>query len=179
MQKEIWKDIKNYEGRYQISNMGRVKSLFRKVKTVSGYYITVQEKILKQTVDNTGYYVVSLWKNNKHLRAHIHRLVAETFIFNHNNKPFINHIDGDKLNNNVSNLEWCTPKENNIHAYQYGLNPSRKKVNQYDLKGNFIKTWDSIKEANDYYKTTHISECCNPNSKRNITKGFLWKHANK
>lgn len=177
--KEIWKDIKGYEGCYQISNLGNTKSLERYVNTNGNSKRLVKEKILKKTIDNTGYYVVSLWKNNKHSRPHVHRLVAETFIINQNNKPYINHIDGDKLNNNINNLEWCTPKENNIHAYQLGLNPSCKKVNQYDLNGNYIKTWDSIKDANDYYKTTHISECCNPDSKRNIAKGFLWKHVDK
>ena len=177
--KEIWKDVKEYEGLYQISNFGRVKSLKRYVNTNGNSKRLVNEKILKQTIDNTGYYVVSLWKNNQHLRAHIHRLVAENFIVNKNNKPYVNHIDGNKLNNNIKNLEWCTPRENNVHAYKYGLNPSRKKVNQYDLKGNFIKTWNSIKEANIFYKTSHISECCNNKSNRNITKGFLWKYADK
>lgn len=175
---EIWKDIPNYEGLYQVSNLGNVKSLERTVNHLNGVR-TVHEKILKPVIDNTGYYVVSLWKNNKHLRIHIHRLVAKTIISNIQNKPFINHIDGNKLNNNVNNLEWCTCKENNIHAYKIGLNNSYRKVNQYDLDGNYIKTWNSIKEANTYYKTNHISECCNPNAKRKIAKGFLWKYADK
>lgn len=174
---EIWKDIKGYEGLYQVSNLGRVKSLYRKIKTINGYVKTVRQKLLKQTIDDTGYYVVSLWKNNKHIRPHIHRLVAENFIINIENKPCINHIDGNKLNNNVLNLEWCTAKENNIHAYENGLNPSRKKVNQYDLNGKYIKTWNSIREANRFYKTSHISECCNNNSNRNITKGYIWRYA--
>lgn len=176
--KEIWKDIKGYEGLYQVSNLGNVKSLERYVNHFSGTR-KVQEKILKPVIDNTGYYVVSLWKNNKHSRAHIHRLVAESFIINNDNKPYINHIDGNKLNNNIGNLEWCTPKENNIHAYKIGLNQSCKKVNQYDLNGNYIKTWNSIKEANCFYKTSHICECCKDNSNRNIAKGFLWKYADK
>lgn len=175
--KEIWKDVKNYENLYQVSNYGRVKSLERYVKTCGGAKRIVKEKILKPTVDNTNYYVVSLWKNNICKRTHIHRIVIETFIPNLLNKPQVNHIDGNKLNNNINNLEWCTAKENNIHAYEYGLNPSRRKVNQYDLNGNFIKTWNSIREANNFYKTSHVSECCNNNSKRNITKGFLWKYA--
>lgn len=179
MQKEVWKDIKGYEGLYKVSNLGRVKSLFRIIKTIKGYNITIQEKILKPIVDNTGYFVVSLWKNNKHSRPHIHRLVSETFVTNIQSKPFVNHIDGNKLNNNVNNLEWCTCRENNIHAWKIGLINSCRKINQYDLNGNFIKTWNSVKEANNYYKTSHISECCNPNSKRNITKGFLWKYAEK
>lgn len=176
---EIWKDIKNYEGLYQVSNLGNVKSLKRYVNTNGGAKRIVREKILKPVIDNTGYYVVSLWKENICTRTHIHRIVIENFVPNFLNKPFVNHIDGNKLNNCITNLEWCTPQENNVHAYATGLNPSRKKVNQYDLNGNFIKTWNSIKEANDYYKTSHISECCNPNTKRNIAKGFLWKYTNK
>lgn len=175
---EIWKDIKEYEGLYQVSNLGNVKSLKRYVNTNGGAKRLVKEKILKPIIDNTNYYVVSLWKNNVCQRAHIHRLVVETFISNIYHKPYVNHKDGNKLNNNVNNLEWCTPKENNLHAYTIGLNPSRRKINQYDLKGNFIKTWDSIREANNFYKTSHISECCNNNSKRNIAKGYIWKYAN-
>lgn len=174
--KEIWKDIKNYEGLYQISNLGNVKSLERYVNHLNGVRI-VHEKILKPIIDNTGYYVVSLWKENICERIHIHRIVTENFIPNISNKPFVNHIDGNKLNNCINNLEWCTPKENNIHAYKYGLNPSRVKVNQYDLNGNFIKTWNSVIEANKFYKTSHISECCNDKSNRKMAKGYLWKYA--
>lgn len=174
---EIWKDIKGYEGLYQVSNLGRVKSLKRYVNHSGNSKRIVYERILKPVVDNTKYYVVSLWKNNIHNRVHIHRLVIEAFIPNLDNKPFVNHIDGNKLNNCIDNLEWCTPKENNIHAYKMELNNSKRKVNQYDLKGNFIKTWNSIKEANEYYKTTHISECCNRNAKRKKSKGFLWEYA--
>ena len=176
---EIWKDIKGYEGLYQVSNLGRVKSLERYVNHSGNSKRIVYEKILKPVIDNTKYYVVSLWKNNIHKRVHIHRLVIETFILNIENKSFVNHIDGNKLNNCIDNLEWCTPQENNIHAYTIGLNPSKRKVNQYDLDGNLIKTWNSIKEANNFYKTSHISECCNNKSSRKMTKGYLWKYADK
>ena len=175
--KEIWKDIKNYEGLYQISNLGRVKSLKRYVNHSGNSKRVVNEKILKPVIDNTKYFVVSLWKDNKHTRPHIHRLVAETFISNLENKPHINHIDGNKLNNSVNNLEWCTPKENIIHAYKIGLNKNNRIVNQYDLNGNFIKTWNNIKEAQVFYKTTHIGECCR--GTRNQTKNYIWKYANK
>lgn len=172
--KEKWKDIKDFEGLYQVSNYGRVKSLSRKIKTIKGYTITIKGRILKPTIDNTDYYAVSLWKQNIKVRPHIHRLVAEAFIPNLENKPQVNHIDGDKLNNNVRNLEWCTQQENNIHAYNHGLNPSRKKVDQYDLNGNYIKTWNSIHDANIFYNSTHISDCCR--GIRNQTKGYIWKY---
>ncbi len=174
--KEFWKDIKEYEGLYQVSNLGNIKSLKRYVNTKNGAKRLVKEKILKPVIDNTNYYIVSLWKNNICQRTHIHRLVIETFINNSLNKPCVNHIDGNTLNNCVNNLEWCTYSENALHCC-YVLQKNVKKVNQYDLNGNFIKQWSSIKEAQKFYKTTHISECCNSNSKRCITKGFLWKYA--
>ena len=173
---EIWKDIPEYEGLYQVSNLGNVKSLNRYVKTCGNATRFVEEKILTPTIDNTGYYVVSLWKNNLHTRPHIHRLVIEAFVPNLENKPQVNHIDGNKLNNCVDNLEWCTASENGIHAYKTGLNKSKRCVYQYDLDGNFIKKWESIKEANNYYKTSHISECCK--GKRNQTSGYIWRYAN-
>lgn len=175
--KEIWKDIKNYENLYQVSNLGRVKSLKRYVNHSGNSKRIVNEKILKPVIDDTKYFVVSLWKNNNHTRPHIHRLVAETFIPNLENKPHINHIDGNKLNNSVNNLEWCTPKENIIHAYKIGLNKNNRIINQYDLNGNFIKTWNNIKEAQIFYKTTHIGECCR--GTRNQTKNYIWEYADK
>lgn len=174
---EIWKDIKNYEELYQVSNYGRVKSLQRYVKTCNNSNRTVREKILKLTKDNTDYYVVSLWRENKQSRPHIHRLVAETFIPNPDNLPCVNHIDGNQLNNTVTNLEWCDYSYNAIHAIKIGLNKHCKKVNQYTLQGTFIKTWNNIKEAQEFYKTSHISACCRNN--RKSTKGYIWKYADK
>ena len=123
---EIWKDIEGYEGLYQISNLGRVKSFPRKGTQ------TKKEKILKEKRDKKGYCFVSL--NNVGAKPYkIHRLVAQAFIPNLENKPQINHIDGDKTNNRIDNLEWCNNSENQIHAYKKGLNASvlEKKVKQY------------------------------------------------
>ena len=173
---EIWKDIPNYDGLYQVSNLGNVKSLNRYVRTCGNAKRLVKEKILKATLDNTGYYVVGLYKNNIQSNYHIHRLVIEAFIPNTQNKPQVNHIDGNKLNNCLDNLEWCTASENGIHAYNHNLNKSRKEINQYDLGGNFVKKWDSIKDAQAFYKTTHISECCH--HKRKQCKDYIWRYAN-
>lgn len=108
--KEEWKNIKNYEGLYQISNTGKVKSLERKTK-IPHAIRTEQEKILKLGKRN-GYYVLTLNKNNKRKAHQVHRLVAEAFIPNPENKPFVNHKDFNPLNNNLNNLEWVTQKEN-------------------------------------------------------------------
>ena len=104
---EEWKDIKNYEGLYQISNFGNVKSLKKKAG-----HSTRCEKILKTHLDKDGYVYVTLCKNNKTHLATIHRLIAEAFIPNPDNLPQINHKDEDKTNNNIDNLEWCTCKYN-------------------------------------------------------------------
>ncbi|UUW40520.1 homing endonuclease [Enterococcus phage vB_Efm_LG62] len=106
--KELWKDIKGYEGLYQVSNLGRVKRL-------KGKYIST-ERILKPTKHTTGYLRVKLCKNNVRFNKKIHRLVAEAFIPNPENKPQVNHIDEDKTNNIISNLEWMTAKENINHG---------------------------------------------------------------
>lgn len=171
---EIWKDIKGYEGLYQVSNLGRIKSLPRNTKN------QYKNGIIKQNViRGKGYYYVNLYNKNNKLFT-IHKLVAETFIPNPNKLPCINHIDGNKLNNRIDNLEWCSYSNNEIHAYKHNLKtPLFKKVNQYDLNGNFIKTWNSIREANKFYKTSHISECCNNKSSRKTAKGYLWKYADK
>ena len=101
--KEVWKDIKGYEGKYQISNLGRVKSL--------GNLQTKKEKLLKTNIRN-GYYTAYLYKNNEKKSLLCHRLVAEAFIPNPDNLPQVNHKDENKLNNRVDNLEWCTIKYN-------------------------------------------------------------------
>jgi len=124
---EIWKDIAGYEGCYQVSNKGRMKSLLRVVKHLTGGKLTVSEKILTLK-DRNGYDHISLWKENIEKRFKVHRLVAQAFIPNPENKPQVNHIDGDRKNNHVSNLEWVTGKENAQHAIKTGLTVSPRGV---------------------------------------------------
>lgn len=162
---EIWKPIKNYEKFYEVSNLGNVKSKRRNI-------------ILKYNINNKGRPYVNLFKNKKAKTRTIHRLVAETFIPNPNNFPEVNHKDENPLNNKVENLEWCDRKYN----INYGTRKERiikkqiKPVLQYDLKGNFIKKWNSIKEAQLFYNTNIISQCCKNKKSYNLVKGFQWKY---
>ena len=113
---EVWKDVVGFEGLYQVSNFGRVKSLAKKAGKSSR-----DERIKTPIICCSGYAKVNTCKNNDQKQISIHRLVAEAFIPNPENKPCVNHIDGNKLNNHVDNLEWCTQKENVQHAIEHGL----------------------------------------------------------
>lgn len=113
--KEIWKDIPDYEGLYQASNFGRVRSVDRYIKQYNGYNYSTRiykGRILKCNIGNSGYLKVILQKKGKRRTYNVHRLVANTFILNPNNYPQINHKDENKLNNNINNLEWCTSTYN-------------------------------------------------------------------
>lgn len=185
---EVWKNIKGYEGLYQISNLGRIKSLPRNgTKPI--------ETIKKTTVDKYGYLRVSLSNKNKRKKVLVHRLVAQAFISNPQNKPQVNHIDGNKKNNVLENLEWCTNSENMKHAYKIGLetteqaiknlgkyakrgkdNPKSKRVLQYDLDGNFIKEWESMNQIERElgYRTQNICSCCQGKYKKAFN--FIWRY---
>lgn len=174
---EIWKDIKGYEGLYQVSNLGNVRSLnFHREKKI---------KILKPNLKKDGYYETTLSKNSKFKWVRTHRLVAEAFIPNIYNKPQVNHINGNKLDNKAENLEWCTNQENITHAIITGLeklngheNPNAKEVNQYDLNNNFIKSYKCLKYAQEEtgIKYRYISEACH--LKRKSAGGYIWKFEN-
>jgi len=171
---EIWIDIENFSDYYQVSNHGRVRSKDRECFNGFGVFIK-KSRILKQSLKGAGYSGVGLWKDGEYYQFQIHRLVAKAFIDNPFNKPTVNHIDGDKLNNNVSNLEWATRSENSQHAFDTGLMPKRPKVLQYDMNMNFIKEFDSCSKAS---KETGITLCqifdvCN--GRRNHAHKFIWR----
>ena len=118
---EIWKDISGYE-KYEVSNFGKVRSRARKCVDTWGRECFRKTKILSPASDHKGYMFVVLYDKNQNTKAiKIHRLVAEAFIPNPNEYQQINHIDGNKKNNNKSNLEWCTGSQNIRHAYENGL----------------------------------------------------------
>lgn len=144
--KEIWKDIKDYEGLYQISNLGRIKSLPK----IKGRALT-SEKILSPVIGNRGYKMIFLYKNGNKKRYSLHRLIAIAFIENKNNKPYINHKDGNKLNNSIENLEWCTCRENTMHALNIGL---RKYI--IAPKGENVKNATLKQEEADYIRRVCI-----------------------
>lgn len=169
-EQEIWKDIEGYEGYYKISNLGNVKSIPRN-GTIK------KEKILTPVKNQDGYLKVLLSKNGKRKSVSIHRLVANAFIKNNLNKLTVNHKDGNKLNNKISNLEWATHKEQTNHAYKNNLiKHYKRKINQYDLEGNFIKSYNSIAEAQKINNISRgmICKCCK--KIRNKTGGYKWEY---
>lgn len=178
-----WKDIKGFEGLYQISNLGNIKSLKRYVKNKYGYRV-VNEKILKNQINSKGYYSVVLRKENKTFTKEIHRLLAIAFIPNINNDKYINHKDGNKLNNSLDNLEWCTCQYNIKEAYRLGLNRYTnlinfknlpKKVLQIDKDNNLIAEYDSIREASRITGICYNSISLNCQGKQTKAGDYTWR----
>ena len=160
---EEWKTVTNFSN-YQVSNLGNAKN----IKT---------NKMLKLHNSGRGYLQVSLSKNGKTKQFYIHRLVAEHFIPNPENKPEVNHIDENIQNNVADNLEWC----NHSYNQNYGNRNNKVreklgiKIKQYDLNGNFIRVFNSITEAQKHCNTTHICKCLKGKFKQ--AGGYVWKYA--
>jgi hypothetical protein len=174
---EVWKDIAGYEGLYQVSNKGRVRSLERYVKRYGKNFI-IKERILSQTDNGHGYMLVCLVPLNG--KAHrknnyVHRLVAQSFIPNPNSYPEVNHIDEDKQNNNVNNLEWCSRKYN----LEYGtrIEKIKKKVVGVSLKDKSVVVLDGVVDGKRYGigSSQALSNCIHGHSKS--SGGYVWRHA--
>lgn len=158
---EIWKPIKGYESRYAVSSKGKVMNL-------------ETGRILKNRINTHGYAIVGLFNGNgKRKKIMVHRLIAEAFIPNPLGLPQINHLDEDKTNNNVTNLEWCTASQNTRHsAHKYSC-----RINQLTLDGEFIRQWDSSNQIKRElgYSNGSIINCCKGKSKQ--VYGFRWQYA--
>lgn len=181
MKEEVWKDIEGYEGLYQVSNFGRVRSLDRNVTNKGVYgdkstYFT-KGKLLKPS-EKQGYLRVVLSKNNERCTCSVHRLVAETFIPNPLNLPCVNHKDENKSNNHVDNLEWCSVGYNNTYGTKIENTKRKlsKTVYQYDLSGNFIKEWIGASYASEALSINKRQICSVCNNKRKTAGGFIWKY---
>ena len=185
---EEWRDIVGYEGCYQVSNLGRVKSLPRHLMYDDGRAYFYPEKVIKNQRVSTGYRCVTLYGVNGRRQHYVHRLVAIAFIPNLNAANDINHIDGCKTNNIASNLEWCSRSENIKHAYDMGLNrvhmdeaiiACSRPVLQYTPRGEFVAEYASASKAAkaNGYNQTQISKYCRKENKRHITyKGYIWRY---
>ena len=179
---EIWVDINGYEGIYQISNYGRLKSLERTFSHLGGQR-TIKPKICKLHKDKkTGYNKYVLSNNKRMSPKSIHRLVAEAFIPNPTCLPYINHKDEIRIDNRVENLEWCTPKYNleysNVH--QRNIEALYKRVFQYDKDGNLIKIYNTTGEAAKALGLrgySSIARCCK--GEIGSVKGFIWRYEGK
>jgi len=180
---EEWRDIKGYEGLYQVSNIGRVKSLERTVPRKNGRRQTIRERILKPSTDRDGYLRVVLCNSNGNRKTFkVHRLACEAFHENPEDKPCVNHIDEKKTNNTVSNLEWCTVKENinhgthNERVSKAVAKALSKPVGQYTRDGELIKVWQSAREVERQlgFDPSSISKVAL--GKQKTAYGYVWKY---
>lgn len=190
LKNETWKSLKGYEGFYEVSIFGNIKSVDRnmimKHRNGCDSHHFLKEKHIKPYTGKRGYKLVSLSELGNVKKISLHRLIAITFIPNPENKPQVNHINGIKTDNRVENLEWVSNQENSIHSYSVlkreggmkgKLNIARsKKINQFNINGSFIKEYPSAKEASRQLNISHEGICC---CARGITKssgGFLWAY---
>lgn len=176
---EIWKtavyDGEPYEGLYKVSNWGRILSL--------NYKNTGKAKLRKPVEKKDGYFQVGLSKNGEYKLCYVHRLVAETFIPNPENKPQVNHIDENKKNNRVDNLEWKCPKENSNHGTRNERiskamtnGKQSKPVLQLTLTGDFIREWPSVAECSrNGFNKGHVAACCRGEEKSHKGFRFMYK----
>lgn len=172
--KEVWKDIVGYEGLYQVSNLGRIKS-FRKWNRAKD----PGERILNPTIANNGYEQVTLYRGQKDRHKFlVHRIVANAFIENPENLEAINHKDENRLNNRADNLEWCTLSYNNAYgtARIRGSITQGRPIDQYTLEGIHLATYESLAVASMItgISSHAISDCCKGRTASG--KGYVWRY---
>jgi hypothetical protein len=183
-EKEIWKDIAGYEGKYQVSNFGRIKSL--PINTGLKVGQRHFDKMLTPVKDTTGYYRVHLRRDGRDKRIAVHRLVAMAFVENPKMYKYVNHKDENKTNNNASNLEWCTAKYNT----NYGTSVQRRRntfvgnhgrpVDMFDMDGNFIKHYDCTRSVmEDGFNPSGVYMCCCGKQGCTQSGGYVWRFSNK
>lgn len=189
MESEVWKDIPGYEGLYKVSNLGRVKHLPTQQSPGTGKYAR-QERICTPHLMNMGYWVVDLYKNNRRKTMLVHRLVALAFIPNPNNFSCINHLDSNRANPNVENLEWCTASHNAKHSYD--TNNRREKMNWKHGKdnekskavlmldkesGKILRRFDSIMDVERELNIKNCNICSCLKGRHKTAGGYKWIYA--
>lgn len=166
---EIWKDVEGYEGLYQVSNMGRVKSLKYD-----------KEKIIKSCKNSRGYLIVNLYKDKKMKDHKVHRLVAQAFLPNPNNLPQVNHKNEIKTDNRVDNLEYCDSSYNNNYGSrtERAVKAKSKPVLQFTKDGEFIRKWESATQVSRElgFNQSSISNCCKGKIYKSVG-GYKWCYA--
>lgn len=188
---EIWRDIEGYKGLYQVSDQGRIRSLDRIVAHSRYGYKTLKGRLLRPTKNGDGYFYINLYKDNHEKKYKTHRLVAQAFIPNPENKEEVDHINTKRDDNRVENLRWATKLENNRNSLtrkkrsennpmrgKYGKdNPNSKSIYQISKDGNLIRKWEGIKEAarNTEVYPGNIVKCCQ--GKLNASGGYRWIYA--
>ena len=174
MTKEVWRDIEGYEGLYQVSNMGRVKSLGRKDR----FGRVIKERILEPAVTHNGYLRVGLHVDGKRKMLRVHRLVCEAFHENPDNKSEVNHVNEDKTDNRACNLEWSTRTENCNHGSRNErvAKALSKPIGQFSLDGKLIKVWQSACEARRQtgFDQGYVGAVARGKFKQ--AYGYIWKY---
>ncbi len=175
-------DIENYEGLYSIDLHGNIYSWGNGKSFTSDGKL----KYIKQTLKANGYSQVKLFKDGVRKYYIVHRLVAKTFVPNPDNKPEVNHIDGNKQNNHASNLEWVTSRENQLHAFRLGLQKAPRgkdsncsiAINQYEKDGTFVKTWESINMVKRElgFNSFGIIGCCKKRKRYKTAYNYKWEY---
>ena len=177
---EEWRDIEGYEGLYQVSNLGNVRSITRSVTYPNGGNRVFQGQELSKICAATGYYQVGLSRNGKVKVTNIHRLVAVAFIPNPENKPHVNHIDANKKNNDCSNLEWVTRHENMQHAHSLGLCnedlSAAREARKRKVRRSDGAVFNSIREAANALGAHSGNISLAASGKRRNAAGYEWEY---